>query len=139
MATLIALVDRPENHDGASPSLTVRGDRDRSLRAIERHADVLTPEAGDRLERLVRKNDPRGIGARYLDAIASDDYAVAFSKIVLDPSHGHLRFSPQEVEAVRRVSAVMAERGMVEGTTTAGGFARAVQFEILTSRPGGEL
>src|SRR5262245_53024396 len=44
-ATLLALADRPENIDRPSPSLTVRGDRDRSLRAIERHIDVLTPEA----------------------------------------------------------------------------------------------
>jgi HK97 family phage major capsid protein len=37
--------------------------------------------------------------------------------------HGHLRFSPEEVEAVRVVSAVQVERALNEGTGSAGLFA----------------
>jgi HK97 family phage major capsid protein len=94
--------------DGSDPRL--RRDRDGGLRAIERHKDILSSEAGDRLEEVVRNRDPRGIGARYLDAVADDSYTSAFGKLVADPMTGHLRFSPREVEAVRRVSAVQEER-----------------------------
>ena len=37
--------------------------------------------------------------------------------------HGHLRFSPEEVDAVRVVSAVQTERALNEGTGSAGLFA----------------
>jgi hypothetical protein len=43
--------------------------------------------------------------------------------MVMDPTTGHLRFTPAEVEAVRKVSAVEAERAMSIGTGSAGGFA----------------
>lgn len=98
--------------------------RDAGLRTIDRHADVLTPHASDVLDAVVRdKHDSRAFAARYLEAVGDENYSSAFGKILSDPQHGHLRFDKAEVEAVRLVSAVMAERGMVEGTTTAGGFA----------------
>jgi HK97 family phage major capsid protein len=71
----------------------------------------------------VRGDDPLGTGARYLSAVADPHYHSAFGKLVSDPLTGHLRFSPQEVAAVRGVSAVMPERAMSEGTNSAGGFA----------------
>jgi HK97 family phage major capsid protein len=97
--------------------------RDQALRAIERHADALQPEAGDRLVRLVDRRDPLGIDARYLAAVADPAYHSAFGKLITDPRHGHLRHTPEEVEAMRAVAAVQVERGMVEGTGSAGGFA----------------
>jgi HK97 family phage major capsid protein len=93
------------------------------LQTIERHRGVLTPEAGDRLDELVRGRDPMGLDARYLAAVGDPHYNSAFGKLLADPMQGHLRFSPQEVKAVRKVSAVEAERGMVSGVGAQGGFA----------------
>jgi HK97 family phage major capsid protein len=101
-----------------------RGSRDRGLRAIERHKDLLTPEAGDRLENVVRNRDPQGVGGRYLAAVADENYTSAFGKLVADPMTGHLRFSAAEVEAVRRVGAVQEERtALAVGAGAQGQFA----------------
>jgi HK97 family phage major capsid protein len=101
----------------------VRQARDAGLRTIERHEGILSREAGDNLDNLVRRRDPQGTTARYLDAVGSPHYNSAFGKMVADPTSGYLRFSPEEVEAVRRVSAVEAERAMNVTTGSAGGFA----------------
>jgi HK97 family phage major capsid protein len=101
----------------------LREARDVGLRAIERRDDVLTAKAADRLDGLVRGRDPDGSAARYLDAVGDPHYNSAFGKMVMDPMSGHLRFSPREVEAVRKVSAVQEERAMSIATGSAGGFA----------------
>jgi HK97 family phage major capsid protein len=110
--------------DEAGPGAPhVRAARSAALRVIERNQDVLSPEAGDRLERHVRSKDPQGLDARYLSAVASEHYRSAFGKMVMDPTTGHLRFTPEEVEAVRRVSAVEAERALSVGVGSGGQFA----------------
>ncbi len=103
-------------------------ERDRALRAIEKHAGVLASDAADRLDTLLRRRDPTGLAARYLAAVADDAYERAFGLILRHPTDAHLRFGPAEVEAVRRVAAVQAERGLVEGTGAAGGF--GVPFQL---------
>lgn len=105
------------------PAGAATRDHDDALRAIERHATVLNSAAADTLDGLVRAKDPTGIDSRYLAAVADDAYNTAFGKIAADPTTGHLRFSPEEVEAVRRVSASMHERNMAEGVGSTGGFA----------------
>jgi hypothetical protein len=123
------LARRPENVERPEPQPAVvtrtvdREGLDLGLRAIERHSAHLSTDAGTRLERLVRSDDPLGIGARYLSAVGDPHYHSAFGKLITDPTTGHLRFSPQEVAAVRAVSHAMSERAMSEGVTTAGGFA----------------
>jgi HK97 family phage major capsid protein len=97
--------------------------RDTALRTIERHGDVLTARAADRLDRLVRKDDPTGIGARYLAAVGSDAYASAFVKLLKDPTLGFARFSSAERDAMEVASKVQSERAMSEGTSGDGGFA----------------
>jgi HK97 family phage major capsid protein len=108
-----------------SPELSprVRENRDAGLRAIQRHEGILEPKAADRLDKHVRSNDPGGLDARYLDAVGSAAYSSAFAKMLADPNHGHLRFSPQEVAAVQEVSAVESERTMNITTGSAGAFA----------------
>lgn len=101
----------------------LREDRDAGLRAIERYDAVLTAKAADRLDGLVRSHDPDGHASRYVDAVGNPAYYSAFGKMVMDPTTGHLRFTPKEVEAVRKVSAVSEERAMSIGTGSAGGFA----------------
>jgi HK97 family phage major capsid protein len=99
----------------------VREARDAGLRTIERHEGVLSREAADNLDNVVRQRDPQGTTARYLAAVGNPHYMSAFGKIVTDPSQGHLRFSPEEVEAVRQASA--EERALNVTTGSAGGFA----------------
>jgi HK97 family phage major capsid protein len=111
--------------DGAPPHIARA--RSEALRVIERRSDVLSSEAGDRLDRVLRLGDRSGLTARYIEAVANPAYLSAFGKMAVDPLQGHLRFSPQEVEAVRRVSHVEAERAM-SLTGSAGGF--AVPFEL---------
>jgi HK97 family phage major capsid protein len=105
----------------------VRRDRDMAFRTIERHKDHLSAGAGDRLDTVLRQRDRFGATARYLSAVGDPAYSTAIGKMIADPTHGHLRFSPQEVEAVRRVSAVESERAL-SLTGSAGGF--AVPFEL---------
>jgi HK97 family phage major capsid protein len=123
--------------DGHRPE-HVRAGHEVGLRAIEHHRGVLSPEAGDRLDGLIRHSDPVGIGGRYLDAVADPAYLTAFGKMIADSTTGHLRFSPEEVEAVRRVSQVESERAMSIGTGSAGGFAVPFQLDptILISGTG---
>lgn len=111
---------------------------DRGMNAIEAYSrvDVLSPEAADRLDELVRDRDPLGIGSRYLAAVGDLDYKNAFGKILADPTHGHLRFSARERDAFDRVNQVLLERSLVEGTGSAGGFAVPFALDpsiILTS------
>ena len=114
---------RELTHDGQQRDDQPRSQtREAGLRAIERHRDLLEDEAGERLEELVREHDPLGIGARYLAAVGDPAYDSAFGKLLMDPMHGHLRFGPAEVEAVRAVSAIQAERAL-SLTGASGGFA----------------
>ena len=55
--------------------------------------------------------------------MGAPEYHSAFGKMVTDPTHGHLRFSPGEVEAVRKVTAIQEERALLTTTGSAGGFA----------------
>jgi len=135
---LVALRDasrdprRHESGDGAFRTpRTTRQDgpnaeaRDLGVRAIDQYSrsGELRPEAADRLDALVRRRDPLGLGARYLDAVGNPAYMSAFGKVVSDPAHGHLRFTPEEVEAVQRVTHAEATRAMAEGVGSTGGFA----------------
>jgi HK97 family phage major capsid protein len=122
-----------EQVDEAGPSLA----RDQALRTIEKHAGVLSPEAGDNLESLVRHRDPTGVDAKYITAAGSPHYASAFAKL-LRYQDAHLRWSAEESAAVRRASAVEEERGLVSGVGAQGGFALPIDIDpsILLSSSG---
>jgi HK97 family phage major capsid protein len=127
----------------------LRADRDRALRVVERvqRDAVMSNRAADSLDRLLREDDPVGAGARYLAAVGDPAYRRAFMKLIRDPMHGHLRMSADEVEAMRRVSAVQAEQAQMDGlaeramgvsTGSAGQFALPVELDptILLSSNG---
>jgi HK97 family phage major capsid protein len=100
------------------------------LRTIDRYADELPTDAGDRLVRHVEQRDPLGIDARYLDAVGDPAYASAFVKMLRDPMTGHLRFDKHEVEAVRNVSLVEQQRAaMAVGADATGRFAAPFQLD----------
>jgi HK97 family phage major capsid protein len=102
--------------------------RDQGLRVIERHKDILTPEAGDRLDKLVRR-DRFGLESRYLDAVGNPDYESAFGKLLAHPQDAHYRFTREETAAVQAVADSIAERGMTEGTGSAGGFGIPISID----------
>lgn len=107
--------------DDATPK-HVREARDAGLRAIERVSPDMKTEAVDRLDVALRLNDPMGLGARYVAAVADPHYASAFMKILAHPMDAQYRMSREEVESVRRVTEAEEQRAMSVGTTTAGGF-----------------
>ena len=77
-------------------------------------------------ERLVRETSYAAWTARYCAAVGNEHYRSAFWRVMADPQFGHLQLSAQETDALRAVSALVAEREMREmsiGVTSTGGFA----------------
>jgi len=144
-AEILAAVEDPGYSERSPDTDRTRRDRvdanrarDDALCAIDYYREELSPEAGDRLDRLVRRDDPRSTASRYITSIGDPNYESAFGKMLLDPMTGHLRFSPAEVEAVRRVTHVEAERNLNVTTGSAGQFAIpfALDPTILLSSAG---
>jgi HK97 family phage major capsid protein len=111
--------------------------RDQALRTVERHADVLTAEAGDRLDDLLRHQDRSGLDAQYINAVADPAYNTAFGKMLQHGPMAPLRFSPEEAAAVQTVNAAEELRTTLQvGSDGAGGFAVPFTLDptiILTS------
>jgi HK97 family phage major capsid protein len=105
--------------------------RDKGLRTLERcvRDGELNSEAADRMDTLVRKDDPLTLGARYLTAVGDPIYAQAFAKILKDPQHAHLRMSREEQTAVQAVVQAEEARAMSSGTGSAGGFGLPIQID----------
>ena len=143
---ILAAVEDPDyserSPEEASRDRSRRADmaraQDDGLRCVDYYRDELSPEAGDRLDRLIRRDDPRSTASRYLTAVGDPNYSTAFGKMLMDPMTGHLRFSPQEVDAVRRVTQIEEERTLNVTTGSAGQFAIPFSLDptILLSSAG---
>ena len=125
----------PDDTD-APPQL--RAQRDRALRTLERCQthDVMSSRAAVRMERLVRHEDQLGIGARYLSAVGDPHYHNAFGKLLKYGDSAAMRMTPEELESVRVVTAVEAERAMLGGVGAQGGFALPITIDptiLMTS------
>jgi HK97 family phage major capsid protein len=120
----------PDHGDLNSDLSGPRQARDEALRTVERYSQSgeLRSDAADRLDRVIRTRDPLGYGSRYLAAVGSEHYLSAFWKLVKDPTTGHLRFTPQEVQAVQEATAADELRTMSVGVGSAGGF--GVPFQL---------
>jgi HK97 family phage major capsid protein len=118
----------------------VAEDRDNAMRCLDeyRASDVLSAAAADRLDEVLRGKDPAGATARYLTAAGDPAYGTAFGKMLADPQSGHLRFSPEEVDAVRVMGLIEAEaRAMGDATGAGGQFALPLTIDpsiILTGQ-----
>ena len=135
MAYLERIADDPRHReDGAfeaPPAPDRHGARDQvsearsaALRTLESYSDRMESGAPERLDAMIRHDGPTDQTSRYVEAVGNPHYKSAFAKLMQDPAHGHLRFSAEEVEAVRVVSAIQAERaGMNITTVRPGGFA----------------
>lgn len=127
----IVLGDGEPRSATGDASHTIGAEGDSALRTIERHVrrGSIQSHGADRLDHMVRHEDPQGRVARHLRAVGDPNYLTAFGKMLADPQSGHLRFSPEEVEAVRRVAEVQSERAISTGTSgTGGGF--LLPFEL---------
>jgi HK97 family phage major capsid protein len=107
----------------------VRANRDAGLRAIESHQHALNAEASDRLDKLLRSDDPAGLGGRYLAAVGAPAYKRAFAKILKNPSDAHLRMTTEEQLAVQEVVAAEEARAMGSATGSAGGFGIPIEID----------
>jgi hypothetical protein len=52
----------------------------------------------------------------------------AFIQLLRDPTHGHLKLSAKQADAVRTVSALQQERAMSVGVAGSGGFAIPIDW-----------
>ncbi len=118
------LVDRAGwvSAPGADPRLQQY--RSAAMHTIDRdqRGSVLGSTAADRLDKVLREGDPLAQTARYLNAVGADAYRSAFTKLLRDPMQGHLRFGPDEVEAIREASwaTQAAEMRAVMATSSTG-------------------
>jgi hypothetical protein len=71
--------------------------RAQGLRAIERMSSVLSAQAGDRLEDLVRR-DRWGLDARYIDAVSNPHYERALWKRLSRPDSAIFEMTPMKAE-----------------------------------------
>jgi hypothetical protein len=86
----------------------------------------------DRIDNLLRTQDtPTAVVSRWIAAAGDPDYRDAFLTILKDPMTGHLRLDQRQVEGVRKVTQLQAERAMSVGTGSA--VASACQL-VLTRR-----
>lgn len=108
-----------------------------AMRTLEsHHPRTLSAEAAGAMEQVLRHDSPTSIGAKYISAVGDDAYERAFSKILADPTTGHLRMTAEEHTAMQRVREVEAERAMGEGSGPAGQFALPLTLDpsiLLTS------
>jgi HK97 family phage major capsid protein len=129
-------MNRGVSDDHLNPQM--RASRDAGLRTIERHKDVLSPQASDNLDHIIRNDDPLSLVARYVSAVGDEHYSRAFGIMLAHPMDAHFRMTEREAASVRTVSQVMSERAMAEGTGSAGGYGVPVAIDptILLSSNG---
>jgi HK97 family phage major capsid protein len=122
---------QPRSQPAMDPLSYTRGAAESAaLRAIEQN--VVGPKAQDRLDAVARdsRNDPLGIGARYLAAVADPHYDAAFGKLLAGGQWAHLAMTPQEQAAVRSVLGVQQLRAsMAENPGEDGGFAVPIALD----------
>lgn len=101
--------------------------RDNAMRTLERAVsdDRLAAAGAELIENLMRSGPApsQSWTQRYTVAAGSPDYERAFAKLVANPTHGHLEWTPEEADAYRAVKAVQTEqRAMGVGSDAAGGY-----------------
>lgn len=100
--------------------------RDTAMRTIERavKANKLAASGAELVETLMRTGSPlsQTWTQRYAAAAGSEHYERAFSKVVANPTQGHLEWTPAEADAYRAVAAVQAEQRAMSLGDTAGGY-----------------
>jgi HK97 family phage major capsid protein len=68
------------------------------------------------------RRDRAGLGARYLAAVADENYRSAFGLMLAHPMDAQLRMTPEQAAAVRTVHEATEARALAEGVGSTGGF-----------------
>jgi len=100
--------------------------RDTAMRTIERavKANKLAASGAELVETLMRTGSPlaQTWTQRYAATAGSEHYERAFSKLVANPTQGHLEWTPEEADAYRAVAAVQAEQRAMNIGDASGGY-----------------
>lgn len=111
------------NRDEQPPA---QSQRDTAMRTIERavKANKLAVGGAELVETLMRTGSPlaQTWTQRYAATAGSEHYERAFSKLVANPTQGHLEWTPEEADAYRAVAAVQAEQRAMNIGDTSGGY-----------------
>ncbi len=111
------------NRDEQPPA---QSQRDTAMRTIERavKANKLAAGGAELVETLMRTGSPlaQTWTQRYAATAGSEHYERAFSKLVANPTQGHLEWTPEEADAYRAVAAVQAEQRAMNIGDTSGGY-----------------
>jgi HK97 family phage major capsid protein len=123
--------EREDRYQAGDGPPHVQNARSEALRAIERHRESFTPEAGNRITEHIR-GDRFGWESRYLAAVGSDAYLSFFGKSIrgADPHE----MTPEESQAFRDVQEARA--ALAVGADATGGFAIPLTLDptvMLTS------
>lgn len=106
--------------------LPAQTQRDTAMRTIEGavKANKLAASGAELVETLMRTGSPlsQTWTQRYAVAAGSEHYERAFSKLVANPTQGHLEWTPAEADAYRAVAAVQAEQRAMSLSDTGGGY-----------------
>ena len=105
------------NHLGAWFGEEAQRAADDGYRTLDYYQEELSPQAGDRLDRLIREDDQRQFGARYLTAVGNPQYRSAFRKMLQHPQDATLRFTADEQTAVQNVNRIESLRALGVGTS----------------------
>lgn len=117
--TILGSTEAPEGDDRDGDREPHRGDRglqSAAMRTLDGLVDAgrLPARAAESVH-AITKVGPKGErdhAAQLVEALGSDHYLRAFSRLMTDPSRGHLLWSPAEADAFRRVEQLRSERAM---------------------------
>ncbi|HET6950022.1 MAG TPA: phage major capsid protein, partial [Acidimicrobiales bacterium] len=108
-----------------SRSSGLQSDAKRVIAAAHKRAEGVDDSAFAKAEALVSVGPApaRNLAARWAIATGDPDYETAFCKLLVDPTRGHLTWTPREARAYQRVAEVQAEqKAMTISPDSAGGF-----------------
>jgi HK97 family phage major capsid protein len=111
-----------------------------AMQTIEQYqrSSVLASRAADVIDGVLRTGDPDALTARYLTAVGNPHYGTAFGRMLADPQMAHLRYSPEEVEAVREADWALkaASRAVLTTGTTGVPLPLTIDPSIILSGSG---
>jgi HK97 family phage major capsid protein len=112
--------------------------RSEVMQTLDRNVESFEAEAQRKIERFV-ENDitgvAQGMNSRYIKAVGHEAYRSAFGKMLLEPQSAHLRWTPDEHEAMAGVNREM-EFQRALGISGTGNYGVPLQLDptiVLTS------
>lgn len=112
-----------QQRDEQSPAATQRSAAMRTLdEAVA--ADRLAARGAELVEGLMRTGTSMAQSwtQRYAAAAGSAHYERAFAKLIVNPTQGHLEWTPEEADAYRRVAEIQAEQRAMSTADPSGGY-----------------